>query len=81
MTQNIEQLITLSPAKKEDLPVFKQELQEAFMKGLQESFPEQNNSTELGPIPSEEDMQQSLNAPEQSFIIFYSMEKKLVESY
>ena len=64
MTQNIEQLVTLSPAEKEDLPVFKQELQEAFMKGLQESFPEQNDPTEMGPIPSEEDIQESLTAPE-----------------
>lgn len=64
MTQNIEQLVTLSPTKKEDLPVFKQELQEAFMKGLQESFPEQNDPTEMGPIPSEEDIQQSLHAPQ-----------------
>jgi hypothetical protein len=64
MTQNIEQFVTLSPARKEDLPIFKQELQEAFMKGLQESFPEQNDPTEMGPIPSEEDMQLSLYAPE-----------------
>lgn len=64
MVQNMEQVVKLSPAKQEDLPVFKQELQEAFMKGLQESFPEQNDPTEMGPIPSEEDMQQSLYAPE-----------------
>ena len=64
MTQNIEQLVTLLPATKEDLPVFKQELQEAFMKGLQESFPGHDDPTEMGPIPSEEDMQHSLYAPD-----------------
>ena len=62
MAQNIEQLVTLSPAMKEDLPVFKQELQEAFMKGLQESFPEQKDPTKMGPIPSDEDFQHSLTA-------------------
>ena len=62
MIQNINQLVTLSPVKKEDLPVFKQELQEAFMKGLQESFPEQKDPTEMGPIPSDEDFQHSLTA-------------------
>lgn len=64
MTQTNEKLVTLSPVTKGDLPVFKQELQEAFLKGIQESFPEHNDPTELGPIPSEEDMQQSLYAPE-----------------
>lgn len=64
MKQSIDQLVILLPAKTEDLPVFKQELQEAFMKGLQESFPEHNDPTEMGPIPSEEDIQQSLYAPE-----------------
>ena len=64
MTQNIEQLVTLLPAMKEDLPVFKQELQEAFMKGLQESFPGHDDPTEMGPIPSEEDMQHSLYTPD-----------------
>ncbi len=64
MTQNIEHIITLMPVAKEDLPVFKEELQEAFMKGLQESFPGHDDPTEMGPIPSEEDMQHSLYAPE-----------------
>ena len=46
----MKKVVTLSPVKEENLPVFKQEIQAAFMKGLQESFPEQNNSTEMGPI-------------------------------
>ena len=62
MAQNIEQLVKLLSVKEEDLPILKQELQEAFMKGLQESFPEQKDPTEMGPIPSDEDFQQSLTA-------------------
>ena len=62
MTQHIEQQITLVPVKKEELSALKQELQEAFMKGLQESFPEQTDPTKMGPIPSDEDFQQSLTA-------------------
>lgn len=64
MTQNIKQIVTLSPVAKEELPIFKEELQEAFMKGLQESFPEHDDPTEMGPIPSEEDIQHSLYAPD-----------------
>ena len=62
MAQNIEQLVKLLSVKEEDLPILKQELQEAFMKGLQESFPEQKDPTEMGPIPSDEDFQHSLTA-------------------
>ena len=62
MTQLTEQQITLIPVTKEELPLLKQELQEAFMKGLQESFPEQTDPSEMGPIPSDEDFQQSLTA-------------------
>ena len=64
MTQNIEQLVTLALVKKEDLPIFKEDLQEAFMKGLRDSFPEQDDPTEMGPIPSEEHIQESLHAPD-----------------
>lgn len=62
MTENIEEMVTLLAVKKEDLPVFKQELKDAFMKGLQESFPEQKDPTEMGPIPSDEHFQHSLTA-------------------
>ena len=60
MTKNIEQIITLAPVTQEELPKFKEELQEAFMKGLKDSFLEAEDPTEMGPIPSEEDMQHSL---------------------
>jgi len=62
MTQYIEQLVTLAPVKQEDLPIIKQELKEAFLKGLQDSFPEEKDPTEMGPIPSDEDFQYSLTA-------------------
>ena len=54
--------ITLLPVTIEELPKFKEELQAAFMKGLQDSYPGAENPTEMGPIPSEEDMQHSLYA-------------------
>ena len=62
MTKNIEQIITLAPVTQEELPKFKEALQEAFMKGLKDSFSEAEDPTEMGPIPSEEDMQHSLTA-------------------
>lgn len=69
MTNMNEKQVTLLPVKKEDLINFKKELQEAFMKGLQDSFPEQNDPTEMGPIPSEEDIQHSLYA--QDAVIYH----------
>ena len=54
--------ITLVPVTTEELQIFKEELQVAFMKGLQDSFPGAEDPTEMGPIPSEEDMQHSLYA-------------------
>ena len=61
MTKQNEQ-ITLAPVPQEELATFKAELQEAFMKGLQDSFPEAEDPTEMGPIPSDEDFQHSLTA-------------------
>lgn len=61
MTKQNEQ-ITLAPVPQEELATFKAELQEAFMKGLQDSFTEAEDPTEMGPIPSDEDFQHSLTA-------------------
>ena len=62
MLQTTEPFVTLSPVKEEDFPVFKQELQEAFIKGLQESYPKEKIPTEMGPISSDEGIQDSLTA-------------------
>lgn len=59
--QNIQ--ITLAPVPREELAIFKAECQEAFMKGLKDSFPEAEDPTEMGPVPSDEDYEQ-LNAKE-----------------
>lgn len=56
--------ITLAPVPQDELPTFKEELQEAFMKGLQDSVQESENPTEKRPIPSEEDFEHSLSAKE-----------------
>lgn len=61
MTKQHEQ-ITLAPVPQKELKTFKQELQEAFLKGLQDSFPEAEDPTEMGPIPSDEDYEHSLTA-------------------
>ena len=44
MTYNIEQFVTLLPVKKDELADFKQELNEAFLKGLRDSFRENENT-------------------------------------
>ncbi|MEE6132285.1 GNAT family N-acetyltransferase [Priestia sp. GS2] len=54
--------ITLVPVSQDELATFKKELQEAFMKGLQDSFQEAENPTEMGPIPADEDFEHSLTA-------------------
>lgn len=54
--------ITLAPVPQDELTTFKEELQEAFIKGLQDSFQEAENPTEMGPIPSDEDFEHSLTA-------------------
>lgn len=53
--------IELLPVTTEDLPKFKKALQDAFMKGWQDSC-QYEDLTEMGPIPSEEDIQHSLCA-------------------
>ncbi|MCT2347278.1 hypothetical protein M4D71_24320 [Niallia taxi] len=57
MTKQNEQ-ITLAPVPQEELAIFKTECQEAFMKGLQDSFPEAEDPTEMGPVTSDEDYEQ-----------------------
>ena len=51
MTSNIEQFVTLLPVNKDELADFKQELHEAFLKGLKDSFPEHDNPIEIAPVP------------------------------
>ncbi|AOT00317.1 gcn5-related n-acetyltransferase [Exiguobacterium sp. U13-1] len=53
--------IELLPVTTEDLPKFKKALQDDFMKGWQDSC-QHEDLTEMGPIPSEEDIQRSLCA-------------------
>ncbi|RNB55306.1 GNAT family N-acetyltransferase [Brevibacillus gelatini] len=60
MTKQQNEQITLAPLPQEELAIFKEEIQEAFMKGLQDSFPEAEDSTKMGPLPSEEDFEHSL---------------------
>ena len=59
MTKHNEQ-ITLAPVPQEELAIFKVESQEAFMKGLQECFPDVEDPLKMGIVPSEDDYQQSL---------------------
>lgn len=54
--------ITLAFVPQDELPTFKEELQEAFIKGLQDSFQEAENPTEMGLIPSDENFEHSLTA-------------------
>ncbi|MEK4629097.1 GNAT family N-acetyltransferase [Solibacillus sp. FSL R7-0682] len=55
--------ITLAPVPQDELNSLKQELQEAFMKGLQDSFIEADDPTEMGPLPSDGEFEQSLHDP------------------
>lgn len=59
MNQCLEHKIQLIPANEKDLPLFKKELQESFTKGLIENL----GDAEDGPIPSDEDIEQSFNTP------------------
>ena len=59
-----QEQITLAPVPQEELTAFKEELQEAFMKGLQDSFLDAQNPTEVVPLPSDEDFEHSLTAKE-----------------
>lgn len=59
-----QEQITLAPVLKEELTIFKEELQEAFMKGLQDSLFEAQKPTEMGLLPSDEDFEHSLTANE-----------------
>lgn len=54
--------ITLAPVRQDELNTIKKELQEAFIKGLQDSFMDAENPKEMGPLPSDEDYEHSLNA-------------------
>ena len=51
--------VSLTVADPKDLPDFKKELQQAFAVAVIEEFGEQPN----GPIPSDEDLDKSINAP------------------
>ena len=59
MNKHLENKVQLMPADEKDLPLFKKELQESFTKGLIENL----GDAEEGPIPSDEDIEQSFNAP------------------
>ena len=56
---NIENIVTLEVAKKEELLKFKRDLQEAFAVAVIETF--EPNLDE--PIPSDKDIEESFNAP------------------
>lgn len=61
---NYMKRIYLETVKEEELTVLKKELQESFMEGLRYNFPDAEDPTEMGPIPSEEDLKQSLYSEE-----------------
>jgi len=54
--------ITLAPVPQEELNTFKQELQETFQKGLQDSFLPTGEKKEMGPLPSDEDFEHAISA-------------------
>ena len=56
--------ITLAPVPQEELYMMKKEIQDAFMKGLKECFPDAENPLTMGIVPSEEDYEQSLFSKE-----------------
>ena len=58
MNKPLENKVQLILAKEEELPFFQKELQESFTKGIIENL----GDAEAGPIPSDEDIQQSFNA-------------------
>jgi len=60
MNKQLEDKVQLLLANEEDLALFQKELQEAFMNALIENL----GDAEAGPIPSDEDIQQSFHAPE-----------------
>lgn len=55
----LDNKVQLIPVNKEDLALFQKELKESFIKGLIESL----GDAKAGPIPSDEDIQKSFNAP------------------
>lgn len=57
--------VSLEVAKEEDLPIFQKKLQEAFAVAVAEQYGNENN----GPIPSDEDVQQSFHAS--GAVIYY----------
>lgn len=64
MTCNIEQFVTLIPVSKVELADFKEELHEAFLKGLKDSFPKHDNPIEIAPVPPKEDVERKLAEPD-----------------
>ena len=59
MNNKLKNKVQLVPVKKKDLALFKKELRDAFVKGVIENF----GDAESGPIPPDEAVQQSINAP------------------
>lgn len=64
MTKNVEQIITLATVKEDELEMLKMEIGESFMKGLQDSFPNHENPSEIAPVPSSEDIHKYLTSLE-----------------
>lgn len=52
--------ITLALVPQEELIIMKKEIQEAFLKGLYDCFPDAEDPLKMGIVPSEEDYEQSL---------------------
>ncbi|TDL31124.1 GNAT family N-acetyltransferase [Jeotgalibacillus sp. S-D1] len=73
MNKPLDNKITLSLAKKEDLSLFQNELKEAFVKGVIENF----GDAEAGPIPSDEDIQQFFYASGAVIYHFLLNDKKI----
>lgn len=56
---NIENIVTLELVKEDELYKFKKDLQESFSVAVIEEF----GSVDAGPIPSDEEIEKSFNAP------------------
>ena len=56
---NTENIVTLEVVNEEELPQFKKDLQESFAIGVIEAF----GSIDAGPIPSDEEIEESFKAP------------------
>jgi hypothetical protein len=59
MNNKLKNKVQLVLVEKKDLALFKKELRDAFVKGVIDNF----GDAESGPIPSDENIQKSFNAP------------------